>query len=108
MQSSPQARSEPQAKRRWYGSQRNFHTNFALTTMALPGVLFLLVFRLSAHVRAVIAFKDYRFVDGILGSAWVGFDNFRFLFGTDTAWRITRNTLVMNSIFIVVGNTLPH
>ena len=52
---------------------------------------------------SVIAFKDYRFVDGILGSAWVGFDNFRFLFGTDTAWRITRNTLLMNSIFIVTG-----
>ncbi len=104
MQSSSQPRSEPQTRRRWYGSQRDFHTNFALTTMALPGMLFLLVFAYLPMFGLVIAFKDYRFVDGILGSAWVGFDNFRFLFGTDAAWRITRNTLVMNSIFIVVGN----
>jgi putative aldouronate transport system permease protein len=33
----------------------------------------------------------------------VGFDNFRFLFGTDTAWRITRNTLLMNSLFITTS-----
>ncbi len=90
-------------RRRWYGSQRDFQTNFTLTTMALPGVLFLLVFAYLPMFGLVIAFKDYRFVDGILGSAWVGLDNFRFLFGTDTAWRITRNTLVMNSIFIVTG-----
>lgn len=71
--------------------------------MALPGVILLFVFAYLPMVGLVIAFKDYRFVDGILGSAWVGFDNFRFLFGTDTAWRITRNTLVMNSLFIVVN-----
>lgn len=71
--------------------------------MALPGTLFLLVFAYLPMVGLVIAFKDYRFVDGILGSAWVGFENFRFLFGTDTAWRITRNTLLMNSIFIATG-----
>ena len=54
-------------------------------------------------VGLVIAFKDYKFAEGIWGSAWVGLENFRFLFGTDQAWRITRNTLLMNSIFIVTG-----
>ncbi|MEM7531296.1 MAG: ABC transporter permease subunit [Chloroflexota bacterium] len=84
-------------------SQRDFHTNFTLTMMALPGLIFLLVFAYLPMVGLVIAFKDYRFADGILGSAWVGFENFQFLFGTDTAWRITRNTLLMNSIFIATG-----
>jgi putative aldouronate transport system permease protein len=54
-------------------------------------------------IGLVIAFKDYKFAEGIWGSAWVGLDNFRFLFGTDQAWRITRNTLLMNSLFIVTG-----
>ena len=93
-------------QRRWFGSQRNLQTNFTLTIMALPGLLFLLVFAYLPMVGLVIAFKDYRFVDGILGSDWVGLNNFRFLFGTDAAWRITRNTLVMNSIFIATGTVV--
>lgn len=86
---------------RIFGGRRNLETNLTLTLMALPGILMLLVFAYLPMVGLIIAFKDYRFADGILGSAWVGFDNFRFLFGTDTAWRITRNTLLMNSLFIL-------
>jgi putative aldouronate transport system permease protein len=88
---------------RVFGGRRSLHTNLTLTLMALPGILMLLVFAYLPMFGLVIAFKDYRFADGILGSAWVGFDNFRFLFGTDNAWRITRNTLVMNSLFIATG-----
>ena len=86
---------------RWMGSERSWDTNFNLLLMALPGILLLLVFAYLPMFGIIIAFKDYRFAEGIWGSAWVGFENFRFLFGTDTALRITRNTLGMNSIFIV-------
>ncbi|MEZ4711485.1 MAG: ABC transporter permease subunit [Caldilineaceae bacterium] len=78
-------------------------TNLTLLSMALPGIVLLFIFAYLPMVGLLIAFKDYRFADGILGSAWVGFNNFRFLFGTDTAWRITRNTLLMNSLFIIVN-----
>ena len=88
-----------------FGNRRNFQTNMTLLLMALPGILLLLVFSYLPMFGLVIAFKDYRFADGILGSAWVGLDNFRFLFGTDAAWRITRNTVLMNSIFIIVNTT---
>lgn len=88
-----------------FGSKLNFHTNMTLLTMALPGIILLFIFAYLPMFGLVIAFKDYRFAEGILGSAWVGFENFRFLFGTDAAWRITRNTVVMNSIFIIVNTT---
>ena len=88
---------------RLFGGRRNLQTTLSLTLMALPGIIALLVFAYLPMVGLVIAFKNYRFADGIWGSAWVGFDNFRFLFGTDVAWRITRNTLLMNSIFILTG-----
>lgn len=97
-QSSPKP-----SKTGWLGGQRNVQTNLALTTMALPGVILLFVFAYLPMVGLVIAFKDYKFADGIWGSVWVGLENFRFLFGTDQAWRITRNTLLMNSIFIATG-----
>lgn len=87
------------------GDDRTFRSNLSLMAMSAPGVLFLLVFAYLPMIGLVIAFKDYRFADGILGSAWVGLDNFRFLFGTDIAVRITRNTLLMNSLFIIVNTT---
>ncbi|MEZ4734164.1 MAG: ABC transporter permease subunit [Caldilineaceae bacterium] len=101
----PITTSPQPAKVGWLGSRRNLQTNLALTTMALPGVILLFVFAYLPMVGLVIAFKDYKFAEGLWGSAWVGFDNFRFLFGTDQAWRITRNTLLMNSLFIVTGTT---
>ncbi len=87
----------------WRGSQRDFQSTVTFTLMALPGVLMLLVFAYLPMLGLVIAFKNYKFEEGMLGSAWVGLANFRFLFGTDQAWRITRNTLLMNSLFITTG-----
>ena len=86
-----------------FGSKRDFQTNFTLLLMALPGLILIFIFAYLPMFGLIIAFKDYRFAEGILGSEWVGFDNFRFLFGTDTAWRITRNTLLMNGLFIATG-----
>lgn len=86
-----------------FGSERTFKTNLNLMAMALPGILFLFVFAYLPMFGLMIAFKDYRAADGILGSEWVGLNNFRFLFGTDIAWRITTNTLLMNSLFIITN-----
>ena len=88
---------------RLFGSSREAQSNLALSLMAAPGALLLFVFAYLPMVGIVIAFKDYRFDAGILNSAWVGLENFKFLFGTDAAWRITRNTLLMNSLFIVTS-----
>jgi putative aldouronate transport system permease protein len=86
-------------------SARDLNTNLNLLLMALPGIILLFVFAYLPMFGIIVAFKNYRFNEGILGSAWVGFENFRFLFGTDAAWRITRNTIVMNAIFITVNTT---
>ncbi len=85
---------------RLFGNQREFKTNISLLSMSLPGIVLLFVFAYLPMLGIVIAFKDYRFNLGILGSEWVGLENFRFLFGTDAAFRITRNTLLMNVLFI--------
>ena len=87
----------------WLGGQRDRQTTLTLSLMALPGLLFLIVFAYLPMVGLVIAFKDYKFADGILGSAWSGFENFRFLFGSDITYRVTRNTILMNTLFIVAG-----
>lgn len=53
-----------------------------------------------------LAFKKFSYLKGIFGSDWCGFDNFRFLFQTKDAWIMTRNTLLYNAAFIVLGTVL--
>jgi putative aldouronate transport system permease protein len=74
--------------------------------MALPGVLLLSVFSYLPLVGIIIAFKDYRPLEGIFDSAWVGFENFTFLFTSGTIWLITANTLLLNTAFIVTSTVV--
>ncbi|GBF76503.1 sugar ABC transporter permease [Paenibacillus sp. 598K] len=72
-----------------------------LTVLALPAVIAIFVFAYLPMGGLILAFKDFRYNLGILGSQWVGLKNFEFLFTSDTAFRITRNTLLYNATFIV-------
>ena len=54
----------------------------------------------------IIAFKHINYQKGILGSDWVGLKNFKFLFATNDAWVITRNTLLYNLAFIVINTVV--
>jgi len=76
------------------------HKNGALLLMASPALLLLLVFSYVPMFGLVMAFQDYKAYQGILGSAWVGLQNFQFLFGTQDAWHITFNTIFTNTLFI--------
>ena len=56
----------------------------------------------------IVAFKDYHitgegFIDNVMKSKWVGFDNFKFLFSSKDAYIITRNTVLYNLGFIFLG-----
>jgi len=87
---------------------KNLNKNKVLLFMILPGALWFLIFSYLPILGTVIAFKDYKihrdgFFASVFNSEWVGLDNFKFLFATDDAWVITRNTLVYNFIFIIVG-----
>ena len=53
-----------------------------------------------------ISFKNINYVDGLLKSPWVGFNNFKFFFTSNDAWIVIRNTLGYNIIFITVGTAL--
>lgn len=72
-----------------------------LYVMAVPGLLFFLVFSYFPIYGIMIAFKDYDFSKGITGSKWVGFKNFDYFFTSDDFWTVLRNTLVLNTLFIL-------
>lgn len=74
-----------------------------LLSMNMPTIVWLIIFCYLPMIGIIIAFKDYRYDLGMFGSEWVGFENFKFLFRSSIAWRITRNTIGMNLIFIISG-----
>lgn len=74
-----------------------------LLLMVIPGLVYLIINNYIPMFGLVIAFKQYNVQQGIFGSAWVGFQNFKFLFSTGDAFIITRNTLGYNFVFIVAG-----
>lgn len=71
--------------------------------MMLPGFLYLIFNNYLPMAGMIIAFKRLDFSKGILASPWAGFENFEYLFGSSDAWQITRNTLVYNIAFILLG-----
>ena len=72
--------------------------------MTLPAIAIMLIFAYVPMFGIVLAFKNYKVPKGILGSAWVDpwYKNFDFLLTSQDAYRITRNTLGLNILFIVV------
>ncbi|OBZ12836.1 sugar ABC transporter permease [Bacillus sp. FJAT-26390] len=74
-----------------------------LLLMTVPGILYFLINNYLPMFGVIIAFKDLNYAKGILGSDWVGFKNFEFLFQTDRAYLITRNTVLYNALFIVIN-----
>lgn len=77
-----------------------------LFLIALPGIVYLIINNYIPMLGIFLAFKDYSFMKGIFKSDWNGFDNFEFLFMTKDAWIMTRNTILYNIAFIIIGTVL--
>jgi putative aldouronate transport system permease protein len=86
--------------------KRNARSNFALFLIALPGIAYLIINNYIPMFGIFLAFKNYSYVKGIFGSDWCGFSNFEFLFKTKDAWIMTRNTILYNVAFIILGTIM--
>lgn len=81
-------------------------TTISLFLLTIPGLLYLLVNNYLPMFGIFIAFKELDYSKGFWGSDWVGFKNFEFLFRTNDAYIMTRNTLLYNLAFIVFGTAV--
>ena len=77
--------------------------NRTLLCMLLPALLYVVIFSYIPMFGITIAFKDYNYNGGILGSPWCGFKNFEYLKISGKLWALTRNTLLYNLALIVFG-----
>lgn len=80
--------------------------NRVLIFMCLPAIVFFFIFCYCPMPGAYIAFTDFNYNSGIFGSRFVGFDNFKFLIQSGSLWKLTRNTILYNLAFIILGNIL--
>ncbi len=80
--------------------------DLALYIMALPTVIFLIIFCYIPMAGLVMAFQDLNITKGIFASPFVGWKNFEFLFASSDAWVITRNTICYNVTFLIVNTSL--
>ncbi len=89
------------AKKEGSGLLYDLKHNKFLLLMLVPGILFFVVFAYLPMIGIVIAFQDFSAAKGILGSKFVGFENFRFFLGSPDSFRVTFNTLFLNVLFIL-------
>ena len=80
--------------------------NRVLLLMLLPACTLMFVFAYLPMGGLVLAFKEFRYDLGILGSEFVGLTNFKFFFQSGDAMKVTVNTAFYNGAFIVVNTVL--
>lgn len=54
-----------------------------------------------------LAFKKYNMNLGIMGSPWIGFDNFKKFFRNYQFWRLLKNTLTLSLYGMLAGFPIP-
>lgn len=77
-----------------------------LTLMCLPAIIFFFAFSYMPLPGIYVAFVKYNYRDGIFGSKFVGLRNFEFLAESGKLFDLTKNTILYNLAFIVLGNLL--
>lgn len=78
-----------------------------LWLMALPGILYFIIYKYVPVLGVVIAFQKYSPGKGFLRSEWVGLDNFRRIFETPEIGQYFMNTVVISFYQIVFAFTIP-
>jgi putative aldouronate transport system permease protein len=75
--------------------------------MLLPGIVYYTIFRYWPIYGLVLAFKDFRVLDGIMASPWVGLKHFEALLSSPLFVRSIRNTITISLLKLVVGFSPP-
>lgn len=78
-----------------------------LTLMFLPIVIYFFVFKYIPMGGIMMAFKDFKVRLGLFDSPWVGLENFRMLFATNTFGRAVQNTIHISFMRILFGFPVP-
>ncbi|MFW9335597.1 ABC transporter permease [Paenibacillus polymyxa] len=99
-QPSVRSRKGTSLARRW-AQQRH------LQTMALLGVLWMIIFHYIPMYGILIAFKHFDIIGTISSAPWAGLEHFRAFLEDDSFWYIVKNTLGISLLKLAIGFPLP-
>lgn len=90
-----------------YRIRKDFMANYMLYFMAVPVIVYFILFHYVPMYGALIAFKQFKPTLGILGSPWVGLDNFENFFSSYYFGRLVKNTFLISLYSVIFGFPAP-
>lgn len=78
-----------------------------LLLMLLPGLVLTFIFRYIPMYGVLIAFKDYNPLKGVLGSEWIGFEEFTKFLSSPNFATLLANTLKLSVYGLLLGFLPP-
>ncbi|HEM5183845.1 ABC transporter permease [Streptococcus suis] len=78
-----------------------------LLLMLLPGLILTFIFRYIPMYGVLIAFKDYNPLKGVLGSEWIGFEEFTKFLSSPNFATLLANTLKLSVYGLLLGFLPP-
>jgi ABC-type polysaccharide transport system permease subunit len=105
----PSAKAQRNKKERpvWITDFSKYWKYRYLTFLLLPGIIWFIVFKYVPIYGLTLAFKDFTFRKGIMGSEWAGFTHFQYLFSLPGFWTAFRNSIILNVYQMIVGFPAP-
>lgn len=98
---------KPKARKSSSELKKRLWRNKLLYIMLVPGVLYFLIFKYLPMYGLIISFQDYKPYQGIMGSDWVGLEQFRRLFSEPDFLNILSNTLILFAMNILIYFPVP-
>ena len=86
---------------------KRLRENWQLYLIISPVVVYFFVFNYMPLYGVQLAFRRFNPTLGILGSPWIGFDNFTRFFNSIFFVRIVTNTLMLNIYGLIAGFPIP-
>lgn len=90
-----------------YDFSRKFKKQLPLQMMAIPGIIWMVIFCYIPIFGLVIAFKNYTVVDTFETAPWVGLENFKIVFNDKFFWESVINTLGISLLKLSIGFIAP-
>lgn len=87
--------------------RRDIWKNRYLLLMALPGIIWFIVFKIIPVFGNLMAFQDYSLRDGFFGSDWVGLKHFKSLFTGKDFILVMKNTIFISLLKLLFGFPAP-
>lgn len=94
-------------KKRRLSWKKELQQKWPLYMLLVPSMVFAIVFSYIPMSGLIMAFQNYKPWLGILGSEWIGLENFRTIFVYDEAKQAIVNTLIIATGKLIFGIVVP-